>query len=87
MDNDFYNRLISLMIPGEKIIDFPKRIGIRPQTFYNWKHGKLPERRLLQRISDTLGVSMSWLLTGEGDKYPGRAGARRGEGPRAAILM
>lgn len=44
------------------------RIGVRSSTILGWENDiKEPRANRLQMLSGILGVSLSWLLTGEGD--------------------
>jgi transcriptional regulator with XRE-family HTH domain len=40
-------------------------------TYQNWELGKNPTWRNIDRIIDFYGCSRSWLLTGDGEPYPG----------------
>lgn len=65
------NRLESLLLPGEKKKDFAARIGIEPNTLSGYlARGRLPSFEVLHKISQATGVSIEWLKTGEGQKYP-----------------
>ena len=48
---------------------FAKKIGINVSTIDTWSNSKLPSGRILKRIKDEFGVSIDWLLTGEGRPY------------------
>ena len=44
------------------------RIGVKPAVIANWEDDfKEPRANRLQMLSGLLGVSLSWLLTGEGE--------------------
>ncbi len=48
--------------------DLAKRLGIKANTLRNWEEDlNEPRANKLQMLSGILGVSLSWLLTGEGE--------------------
>ncbi|WP_342068530.1 helix-turn-helix domain-containing protein [Yoonia algicola] len=45
-----------------------EKLGVKPSTISAWENDlKEPRANRLQMVSGVLGVSMSWLLTGEGE--------------------
>jgi len=47
---------------------FANVLGIKTQNIYNYlKEGRIPEAPILYKIAQALGVSMEWLLTGNGE--------------------
>lgn len=45
-----------------------RRLGVRQSTFKAWEaDGSEPRANRLQMLSGLLGVSLRWLMTGEGD--------------------
>lgn len=59
---------------GLKDSDVAKGAGITKSTFSDWKAGRYtPKQDKMQKISDYLGVSVDYLMTGEekkgGEKY------------------
>ena len=45
-----------------------KETGVTPATLTSWKQGKYtPKPEKLQKIADYFGVSLSYLMTGQGD--------------------
>lgn len=51
--------------------DLARRLGIRLQTLRNWEDDRSePRANRLQMLAGVLGVSMVWLLTGEGEGGP-----------------
>ncbi|HUF85846.1 MAG TPA: helix-turn-helix transcriptional regulator [Thermohalobaculum sp.] len=51
--------------------DLARRLGIRLQTLRNWEDDRSePRANRLQMLAGVLGVSMIWLLTGEGEGGP-----------------
>ncbi len=51
--------------------DLARRLGIRLQTLRNWEDDRSePRANRLQMLAGFLGVSMVWLLTGEGEGGP-----------------
>ena len=48
--------------------DLSKRLGVKLSTLKNWEDDlNEPRANKLQMVSGLLGVSLSWLLTGEGE--------------------
>lgn len=65
-DPDFHARLI-LIIKDEQPFTWAARVGISKGAFHRiWNEGTVPGPDHLKRISQTTGVSIDWLLTGEG---------------------
>ena len=57
--------------------ELAKRLGVKLATLRNWEEDLAePRANKLQMLSGLLSVSLSWLLTGEGDGVdpPGEAG-------------
>lgn len=51
--------------------DLARRLGIRLQTLKNWEDDRSePRANRLQMLAGVLGISMVWLLTGEGEGGP-----------------
>lgn len=47
------------------------RLGVRPKTLRDWENDlSEPRANRLQMLAALLGVSLRWLLTGEGDDVP-----------------
>jgi transcriptional regulator with XRE-family HTH domain len=45
-----------------------EKLGVKPNTIAAWENDtKEPRANRLQMVSGVIGVSMSWLLTGEGE--------------------
>jgi transcriptional regulator with XRE-family HTH domain len=54
---------------GMSVSDFAKRLGVKKTTIENWEDDQSePRANKLQMISGILGVSVIWLLTGEGEE-------------------
>ncbi len=48
---------------------FAEKLGISSQAVINYeKHGRIPSRAILNKMSSEFGVSRDWLLTGLGEK-------------------
>ena len=48
--------------------DAARRLGVRLATFHAWEaDGSEPRANRLQMLSGLLGVSLRWLMTGEGE--------------------
>ena len=82
VDRGFRERLAAL-IGDEQPFAWAARVGIPRATFSRvWNEGAPPRAVHLKRIAEATGVSLDWLLTGEGPMY--REGARGApEGGRA----
>lgn len=51
---------------------FAEKIKVDQSTVQVWEgKNKVPKGDILKRIREAFGVSIDWLLTGEGDPYPG----------------
>jgi phage repressor protein C with HTH and peptisase S24 domain len=76
--SNFVDRLKSLVDEhaGGKVTIFAKKAGIYPGTFDNYLKGRLPQAEQLLYIRQTYGVSIDWLLTGEGEPYRSNVVAR-----------
>lgn len=54
--------------------ELARRLGVRLQTLRNWEDDRSePRANRLQMLAGVLGVSMIWLLTGEGEGGPSLA--------------
>ena len=70
---DFHSRLRQL-VGQERPYSWAARVGISKGAFTRiWREGTVPSAELLLRIREHAGVSLDWLLTGEG-AGPGEAG-------------
>ena len=59
-----------------------RRLGVRTKTIVHWEHDAAePRANRLQMLAGLLGVSLMWLLTGEGEgiEGPGVASVRTPE--------
>ena len=67
----FFDRLKSVIDEktGGKHTVFAKKAGIPASTFQSYMSERIPHPEHLIRIFETFGVSIDWLLTGEGDPY------------------
>ncbi|MHC1726539.1 MAG: hypothetical protein AB9866_11095 [Syntrophobacteraceae bacterium] len=61
-------RLIKDKAAGKPSV-FGKMAGIPHGTLYGYIEGRTPHSDHLYRIRDTFGVSIDWLLSGEGEPY------------------
>lgn len=51
--------------------DFARKLGVKLKTVENWEDDRTePRANKLQMMSGVLGVSVTWLLIGEGDGIP-----------------
>jgi transcriptional regulator with XRE-family HTH domain len=54
--------------------DLAQRVGCSPATISDWRQGVTPsDFKLVRRIAEELGVTLSFLLTGEDDARPAGA--------------
>ncbi|MBI5582521.1 MAG: helix-turn-helix transcriptional regulator [Deltaproteobacteria bacterium] len=49
-----------------------RKMGVAYTTFQKFELGNFPKRANLERIVNYYGCSKSWLLTGEGEPFPGQ---------------
>ncbi len=69
VDPGFRERLAAV-IGDEQPFAWAARVGIPRATFSRiWKEGAPPRAVHLKRIAEATGVSLDWLLTGEGSMY------------------
>ena len=54
-------------------------LDVSYQAAKNYLNGRLPESKVLIKISEKTPVSIHWLLTGEGDKFVDRTGKNEAE--------
>lgn len=67
--NTFFERLNFLRGDRSKAC-FSKEIGISPPLFSQWEKGATPTYDKVSLISDRLGVTAEWLLTGRAGVTP-----------------
>ncbi len=70
MKEDFAARLTKAF-PDQTIADISKRLGIANAAVRNYYHGRMPSAEVLVKIAEETSVSLTWLLTGQGDMYCG----------------
>lgn len=64
---------------GMSQAELARRLGVRLQTLRNWEDDRSePRANRLQMLAGVLGVSMIWLLTGEGEGGPSLASREPG---------
>lgn len=69
MDKSFAERLRSLRGKASREA-FSRKIGISPRALANYEQGlREPKGKIAAQISAHLGISLVWLLTGEGPMY------------------
>lgn len=76
LENDAYKNRLTEVIGEESANSFARRAKIAPSTLLQHLNGKtLPTLEILLATAKTAGVSLLWLATGEGEKYPTATGA------------
>jgi len=67
---NFQERLLEIVseFANGKHTVFAKKAGISPSTFQNYLNGRMPSAESLINICETYGVSITWILTGLGEK-------------------
>ena len=61
----FSDRFSSLRYPGETQKEFADRLGITQASISRYLRGQHPDRESLQKIGETTGVSVDWILAGK----------------------
>ena len=65
-----------------------RRLGVKLTTIKNWESDRSePRANRLQMLTGLLGVSIIWLMTGEGGGGPAEEGAELPESPDAIELL
>ena len=67
-NHEFVARLIEVC-KTDRPSDIQHLLNIQYQTARNYLNGRLPATDILIRISENLGCSIDWLLTGRGKKF------------------
>lgn len=63
----FRERFVELVeSSGRTQKELAQVFGVSEGALINWKRGQLPKSEELHRIGEFFGVSMEWLLTGNG---------------------
>ena len=70
MNRKFIERLHAAF-DNESMADVARRLKIPHATVRNYYQGRLPAPEVLIKIANETGVSLNWLLIGNGDKYAG----------------
>jgi transcriptional regulator with XRE-family HTH domain len=74
MANSEFVRRLDLIFEGATMAVVAKRLGVPHATVRNYYHGRLPAPEVLIKIAATTGVSLNWLLLGNGDMFAGEVG-------------
>lgn len=61
----FAERFSSLRYPGETQKEFADRLGITQASISRYLRGQHPDRESLQKIGESTGVSVDWMLSGK----------------------
>lgn len=65
-ENGFGNRLLQCMeSTGITNAEITKQLNLSKNAIGNYKNNQIPNASILFRLSQILGVTMEWLLTGE----------------------
>ena len=72
MNKDFVYRLNDVF-DNASMADVARRLDMTHATVRNYYLGRLPAPDFLIKIAKETGVSLNWLLTGEGEKYIGNS--------------
>src|SRR5262245_21045072 len=74
--NPRFHARLRRLIGAEAPYAWAERMGISKGAFTRiWKEGTVPTSELLYRIRAATGVSLDWLLTGEGEQIATPGGA------------
>ena len=66
--------------------EFARKLGVKLKTVQNWEDDRTePRANKAQMVSGVLGVSVSWLLIGEGDGIPEPSEATVPEGVKDVL--
>lgn len=66
--------------------DLAKAFSVSGVTIWSYRNGdKIPRMAKAIQIAQTLGVSIEWLLTGQGDKAVAKSNGHEGGGALSAI--
>ncbi len=69
--SEFRERLVAAMTRenlGQSAL--ARKAGVPQTTVSSWLKGHLPRKFAAQALANSLGVSVDWLLRGEGDEFP-----------------
>jgi len=68
MDNLFPNRLReAIEAAGISQKALMEKIDVSESSIYRWFNGAKPQKRILEKMAETLGVNEEWLSTGKGE--------------------
>ena len=59
-------RIKALRLPGETQAQFADRLGTTQASISRYLNGRHPDRQTLIKVASCTGVSLDWLLTGNG---------------------
>jgi transcriptional regulator with XRE-family HTH domain len=68
----FVERLKKLIAERGASVSLAEKIGVPNNTLHSWLSGSQPGRDKLLQVARTTGVSLSWLIAGEGEMRPSR---------------
>ena len=71
MNEGFVERL-NKAFGGQTVASVARRLGVSHATVRNYYLGRLPSPEVLILIANETGVSLNWLLLGEGAVYAGK---------------
>lgn len=79
---DFFQILDRMLTAGrlKSASELARVVGVTPQAITNYKKKGEISARMILRFAEIYGVSVDWLITGEGEMYKSY-GVASGEGP------
>lgn len=63
----FIGRFVELL--GDKPAEIGRKLNVDYQSAKNYLNGRKPNAEVLERIVEVTGVSLNWLLMGQGTKF------------------
>ncbi|MBM4017942.1 MAG: LexA family transcriptional regulator [Planctomycetes bacterium] len=65
--------LREMVYGGRGRAKFARALNVSPSTYNYYEKGRQPPADLLARAAEVTGADLTWLLTGQGEPFPGRA--------------
>lgn len=79
-------RIQSLRLPGETQAQFAERLNTTQASISRYLNGRQPDRETLIKIARQTGVSLDWLLTGNGSGPSAGADSELKDADRVRII-